>query len=168
MWVEKPSRALIELPDPAMPCQNRHQPSVTPSFRALCVTRMSISGAGTASGEGGSDEMQGKSMLISVTRLSETTGGAPERESGRVGRDQLERVYHRQASIVPSLKSQLTLDRPSSCTGVVYSPAPFNRGSPLDRAWFGSTILLLLLIGYVQGFALDGWKDLAERNQGRV
>lgn len=71
MWVEKPSRALIELSDPAMPCQNRHQPSVTPSFRALCVTRMSISGAGTASGEGGSDEMQGNSMLITVTQLSE-------------------------------------------------------------------------------------------------
>lgn len=58
MCEEKPSRVLIDLSGPPIPCQNRHQPSVTWLFsRTSCVTDMYIPGAVTASGAGGSDGM---------------------------------------------------------------------------------------------------------------
>ncbi|KAI9867108.1 MAG: hypothetical protein M1830_005840 [Pleopsidium flavum] len=54
---------------------------------------------------------------------------------------------------------------PSNCTGFVNNPPAANTPSNFDGAWV--TAASLLLAGYVQGFALDGWRELAERYPAR-
>jgi len=49
---------------------------------------------------------------------------------------------------------------PSSCTGFVHRPARANSPSTFDRVWLGAA--MLFLSGCIQGFALDGWRELTE------